>query len=201
VDEYRQRLSSVSWLMRLLKQRVAIRANREDGCTGHFWESRFHSVPLLDWSAVLGCMIYVDLNPIRARIAKKLQSVAYSSLKSHCGMVVNKSDEPLAKHLVPLRKCCPVDSLTGEISPVRLSAAEYHDLVSRACGRNQSAGGTAIDSLGQSLGLDWDCWKARMAEPGLFQSGAVGRPASLRQYAETVGRKWIADKTRIWAKE
>ncbi len=53
VEEYRQRLSSISWLMRLVKQHISRRANREDRCTGHFWEARFTSVPLLDWGAVL----------------------------------------------------------------------------------------------------------------------------------------------------
>jgi len=44
----RARLASLSWFMRLLKQRIARRANREDGVTGHFWEGRFQSVRLLD---------------------------------------------------------------------------------------------------------------------------------------------------------
>ena len=38
---FRQRLSDVSWLLRLLKHNVARRANHEDHVTEHFWEGRF----------------------------------------------------------------------------------------------------------------------------------------------------------------
>ena len=67
VSAHRERLNSLTWFMRLFKQRIARRANAEDDCRGHFWESRFLSVPLLDYGAVLGCMAYVDRNPLRAK--------------------------------------------------------------------------------------------------------------------------------------
>ena len=55
--------------MKVLNENIARRANKEDECTGHFWESRYKSQALLDEKAVLSAMAYVDLNPIRAAMA------------------------------------------------------------------------------------------------------------------------------------
>ena len=69
----RKTLGSLSMFMKHLKQPIASRANREDGCTGHFFEGRFYSGALLDEGAVIAAMAYVDLNPVRARV---IQDVA-----------------------------------------------------------------------------------------------------------------------------
>jgi REP element-mobilizing transposase RayT len=81
IDKWRKRLASISWFMGSLNQHIASRANKEDQCTGHFWESRFKSQALLDDMAVLGCMMYVDLNPVRAGIAKGLGDSDFTSIQ------------------------------------------------------------------------------------------------------------------------
>lgn len=53
--EIRRRLSDISWWMRVLCQRIAIRANHDDGEPGKFWQSRFRAVRLMDEESLLAC--------------------------------------------------------------------------------------------------------------------------------------------------
>jgi len=81
VDTWRSRLYDISWFMKVLNENIARLANKEDECTGHFWESRFKSQALLDENAVLSAMAYVDLNPIRAAMADTPENSDHTSIQ------------------------------------------------------------------------------------------------------------------------
>jgi hypothetical protein len=85
VDEYitlwRMRLCGISWFMQGMNETIARMANQEEGRTGRFWEGRFKRQALLDEAAVLSCMVYVDLNPIRAGMKKDLEESDFTSVQ------------------------------------------------------------------------------------------------------------------------
>ncbi|MCG5504562.1 transposase [Ectothiorhodospira variabilis] len=78
---YRQRLADLSWFMKCLNEPIARQANQEDGCTGHFWEARFKSQALRTEAALLSCMAYVDLNPVRAGMAATPEASEHTSIR------------------------------------------------------------------------------------------------------------------------
>lgn len=80
LERLRVNLGSLSLFMKLLKQPIARRANLEDQCLGHFFEQRFYSGALLSDEAILAAMAYVDLNPVRAKIARTIAECAHTSI-------------------------------------------------------------------------------------------------------------------------
>ena len=117
IAQLRQRLGSLSVFMQLLKQPIARRANLEDQCLGHFFEQRFYSGALMSEAAIHAAMAYVDLNPIRARIAQSIASCEHTSVAERLrgGDAKNLLDEALT----PL-----VSGLEGE-RPLTLSFRDY----------------------------------------------------------------------------
>jgi REP element-mobilizing transposase RayT len=93
IAEVRRRLSDISWFMRALSEPIARLANKQDECTGRFWEGRFKAQRIADEAGLLACAMYVDLNPIRAAMAatpdQAEHTSAYDRIQAEKGDTIN----------------------------------------------------------------------------------------------------------------
>ncbi len=171
---WRERLTSISWFMRCLNESIARQANEEDGCTGRFWEGRFKSQALLDEVALLACMAYVDLNPVRANMAATPEESIHTSIRQRIHALMQHNTQPA--NLLPFvgnhREAKPKGLL--------FSLADYLELMdwSGRAIREDKTG--HIDSVQlpilQRLGLEGRSWvELTLSFETLFHS-LVGQP-------------------------
>ncbi len=56
-------------------------ANWQDKTRGTFFESRFKSMATLDEEALLAISVYIDLNPVAAKVAETPETSDYTSIQ------------------------------------------------------------------------------------------------------------------------
>ncbi len=184
IEEWRERLYSISWFVRLLNETLARQANREDGCKGHFWEGRFKSQALLTESALLACMAYVDLNPIRAGLADRPEQSDYTSIKQR--LEKDPGTDVLPPLLLPFASKCEPDGLPYAFSDYLMLV----DWTGRAIRTDKRGYIPAhLASILARLGLDGTRWLKQVA---LFRRQGirvVGDKAHCRQFAHHCGQQ------------
>ncbi|MBQ75732.1 MAG: transposase [Gammaproteobacteria bacterium] len=170
----RERLCSLSWFMRYLNEPLARFANKEDDCKGRFWESRFKSQRLLDDNAVLACMIYVDLNPVRAGIVDDIVKAKNTSLVKRLN-IGQGSDEPMSSIEKP-----------GVALPFTFTLDRYIQLARWTVTAQQTSRSTSFSGIPSS-----ELWVHHyLPKPGHWQR-ALGSVQSIKDYAKDIGQRWI----------
>jgi len=206
INGWRERLVDISWFMRCLNEFIARKANKEDECAGRFWEGRFKSQALLDEDALVTCMAYVDLNPIRAKMHDSVESSEYTSAYERIHGVAQVKDNPSAYHF----KKKPLFGFTGDAlecdadkrgQGIAFSLLDYLELVdwSGRILRNDKRGAIANyhPQLLGKLGLDEASWVTLASRFGKDYQGAVGSLEALASFAEHTGKCWIASKNQL----
>ena len=186
ITQYRQRLVDISWFMRSLSEPIARMANKEDKCTGRFWEGRFKSQALLDEAAVLSCMAYVDLNPIRAKMATTPATSDYTSIQRRIHSAI-KGEQPI--ELQPFVGNERLNMPNG----LMFSVKDYIVLVEDTGRIIREDKRGAISSSSQAilnrLNIPAENWLKITTEFGALFKGAVGALPALTEYCEHLERK------------
>jgi len=198
IEDWRQRLMDISWFMRCLNEYIARQSNEEDGCTGRFWEGRFKSQALLDEQALLTCMAYVDLNPVRAGIADCPEGSDFTSVQQRIREYAQSREEPET----PTLKAFSAGQADSDHT-ICFDYADYLELIDWA-GRCQREGkrGSIPEryppSL-QRLNIDADAWLKARRPKGMPRCRAVGHIRRLQQFARDKGLAWISSGQQLQA--
>jgi hypothetical protein len=197
--EIQRRLSSISWFMRCLVEPIARLASREDLCSGRYWQRRFFCQKILDDTALLACLVYVDLNLVRAGIAPTPEASPHTSVYERVQALKTPvtAAEPNPVPNVPENNIIPAhadvtvpvaekdakavatksDSRAEWLSPFELSEAPPTNSPLSPRGRGVGSEGTAVDA-------------ARVSN-----KGCLAMPfAEYLQILDWTGRTWRSDK-------
>ena len=182
IATWRKRLIDLSWFMRCLNEPIARMANHEDHCTGRFWEGRFKSQALLDERAVLACMAYVDLNPIRAAIAKTPEQSDFTSIQQR---ILHPEDESLR----------PLAASADDAAGIPFSLKDYLELVDWA-GREIKPGKRGFipassPPLLARLGMDAVPVLDYLSRKEKQSYVALGPVSMLRAFAHSIGQRFV----------
>ena len=208
VQRWAQRLGDLSWFMRCLNEAIARMANQEDVCTGHFWEARFKSQALLDDTALLTAMAYVDLNPVRAGLATTLEEADFTSVQQRLFELARA--QPGIPHTPPAQRpalLAFVGNQGQNDQGIPFKVQDYLDLVDTA-GRQLRADkrgalpGDAPDLI-STLGIEPGAWFKTVTQRQARFECFVGAPHRLRDIANQRGGCWVrglSASRRLYAK-
>ena len=215
VEEIRKRLSSISCFMGKLCESISRRANKEEELTGRFWEGRFKSSRLADKAAILACMAYVDLNPVRAKMADSVQASDYTSGQDRAVAELARrrvreyrrcrrigealTDRQKALYSAAHKRAKRADwlvSLQSPDSPLRgVTESSYLELLDWT-GRQVRAGKRGkipdrILPILQDLDINTKRWVSTVEQYGSLFHRMVAKAEEMSKAAKAQGRQWF----------
>ena len=213
VTKARQRLCDLGWFMKSLKEPLAKMANREDHCTGTFWEGRFKSIAVLDEASLLATCAYIDLNPVAAGKSAVPEKSEHTSVKSRVEHVRAKGRLPAVTSDSPYigsrdhehdHWLCPIENRSrrgakriGMLEGLSLTGyLKLLDWSSRLLRSGKKSVSRVAAPLLERLRIDADSWEATLRR---FFSGHklvgnfFGHILRLQAAASMRSRQWLKD--------
>ena len=188
VELWRARLCDISWFMKALNEPIARKANAEDKCTGRFYEGRFKSQALLDEQAILACMAYVDLNPIRAKMALTPEASEFTSIKTR---VESAKDGSIPDTLARFQG----DERKDKTSGIPFSLKDYIELVDMTGRAIRDDKRGHIDNnfppILKRLNIDTDTWLFIATTFEESFGPWIGPTPQLHQVCENTEKSWV----------
>ena len=183
--------------MRFLNEYIARKANREDGAKGRFWEGRFKTQALLDEGAVLACMAYVDLNPIRAGIAQTPEESEFTSVQQRLEQMTAQDNELSDQSLNPVNTASGVEEPPHPHAAIiaNIKLKDYLQLIDWT-GRQVREGKTGrippdLAPILERLNLDSAEWTETAQHFGKRFRLAAGHWERIKARALETGRNWL----------
>jgi hypothetical protein len=207
----RARLADLGWFMKCLKEPLARLANKEDGCTGAFWEGRFRSIAILDEESLLAAAAYIDLNPVAAGIAPSPEESPHTSFHARIeecrenGTLETVRDDLSTQTREPAQEAggwlLPVDdrrdqgsARAGLLPGLTLSCyCRLVDWTSRLLREGKASVPADVAPIFARLHadpLEWGATVTRLFAQPKATGSHFGRAARLAEAARSRGRRW-----------
>jgi REP element-mobilizing transposase RayT len=197
LESLRERLSNMSWFMRCLNEWLARRANKEDNCKGRFWEGRYKSQRIEGTKALVACSTYVDLNPIRAKIAKYLHEASFTSAFQR--LEFQKKETEVQKENTPLN---PMLASFTDLTEGTLTDAEYLLLLEES---RKRLTGEEVNNIGEAsfcltstlsrLNIRNASWEPLLLGGlGQWFKRIAGSQKDIAAFAVARGKRWFCGK-------
>ena len=186
---YRDHLSNLSRFMGNLNEYVARRANREDDCKGAVWESRFRSQSILDDEALVNVLCYVDLNPVRARVAKTPEASTHTSVHRR----LKKRKTGLMPFSPSRTTSASASNQSAQCPPVTLKRyLEVLDWTGRLIkAGKRGAINESAPSIITRLGHTLTTWLKTQTPQLSWKQKALGSADRIKEYCEAIDQRWI----------
>jgi len=214
----RQRLCSLGWFMKCLKEPLSRLVNKAEKCTGAFFEGRYKSIAVVDQEALLAVCAYIDLNPVAAGIAATPEESHPTSCSARVDHVhrlereadVLKADEGSVQSslscaeleeelwLVPIEDRRRLDSQReGMLETFTLgNSLKLVDYTGRLLREGKSAISAELDDILTRIGSTAEQWQRRMQRLSggkLLGRFICGSRERLRELASQLGVSRLAD--------